>query len=180
MSLGLALTTFVPSTTISSSSMNSNFSAINAAALPSDSGAISTSGGGILTATGFTLGNSEHIILGTSSTIRFNSQDVLYTETASGHTDIQLYGSGGQIRFKDQSGNTIAAINPADHSLAFADSGQNLHDIIYVNTGANETYIQALGSGKIRIKDNNGNDLASIDNSGNLRTKGTMTASVTP
>jgi hypothetical protein len=74
----------------------------------------------------------------------------------------------------------LAAINPSDHSLAFADSGQNLHDIIYVNTGANETYIQALGSGKIRIKDNNGNDLASFDSSGNLRTKGTMTASTTP
>jgi hypothetical protein len=160
--------------------MNSNFSAINSAALPSDSGAISTSGGGIITATGFAIGNSEHIVLGTSSTIRFNSQDVLYIESATGHTDIQLYGAGGQIRFKDSSANTIAAINPSNHSLAFADGSTVLHDVVYVNTGAGETYFQMVGGGKMRFKDSNGNDLASFDTSGNLRTKGTVTASVTP
>jgi hypothetical protein len=134
----------------------------------------------VITSTGLVIGSSEHIVLGSTSTVRFNSQDVLYVETAVGFTDIQAYGPGGQIRFKDSSASTVAAIVPADHSLAFADSGGNLRNIVYANTGAGELYLQMIGSGKIRFKDSGGNDLASIDTSGNLRTKGTVTASVTP
>lgn len=183
MGIGASLTTFVTSTTISSSAMNSNFSSINSSGVSNDSGSISTSGGGIITATGFVLGSSEHINLGSGTTIQFNAgagaHDVFYVETASGHTDVQCYGSG-QIRFKDSSGNTIVAVNPSNHSIAFADGSSALHDVISVNTGAGETYFQMEGGGKIRFKDSGGNDLASIDTSGNLRTKGTVTASVTP
>jgi hypothetical protein len=134
----------------------------------------------VITATGLTIGSSEHITLGSSSTIRFGTQDVLYVETASGHTDIQLYNSSGQIRFKDASGNTFAAMNASTHGLDFADSGQNLHDCMYVNTGSNELYIQMFGSGNMVFKDNNGNNMAHLDHSGNLVLKGTLTQSGTP
>jgi hypothetical protein len=178
--IGASLTTFISGNVISSSAVNNNFSSLNSSGLSNDSGSISTSGGGIITSTGLVIGSSEHIVLGSTSTVRFNSQDVLYIESAVGFTDIQAYGPGGQIRFKDNSANTVAAIVPADHSLAFADGGGNLHDTLYVNTGANELYIQLFGSAKLRIKDQGGNDLASLDPSGNWRTKGTQTASVTP
>jgi hypothetical protein len=178
--IGASLVSASPGTTIASSTYNSNLTSLNNAGVSNDGGNVQTDGSGNITATGFIVGTSGHFTLGTSGTVRFSTHDVLYVESASGHTDLQLYGSGGQIRFKDASGNTVAAINPSDHSFALADGSQVLHDIVYVNTGANETYFQALGSGKIRFKDNNGNDLASLDSSGNWRTKGTQTASVTP
>lgn len=183
MGLGLSLTTFSPGSTISSSSMNSNFSSINNAALPNDSGAISTDGSGVITSTGLIIGSSEHITLGSSSTIRFTdgttTNDVLYVE-AAGHTDIQTWKSGGKVNIKDNSANTFIAFNPSSHGLQYADSNSVLHDVLYVNTGANETYLQLFGNAKLKIKDQNGNDLASLDTSGNWKTKGTQTASTTP
>jgi hypothetical protein len=183
MGIGAAITTFSTNTTISSSAMNSNFSSLNNAGLGNDSSAISTSGTGIITATGFSLGNSEHVLLGTGSTIQFTNgtttNDTFYVETAPGHTDIQCFGTG-QIRFKDHSGNTVAAVNPSNHSFALADSGQNLHDIVYVNTGSNETYFQMMGSGNFIVKDQNGTNLMHIDHSGNMVIKGSLTQNGTP
>jgi hypothetical protein len=184
--LGLGLTTFSPNTTIASSPMNSNFSSINNSAVSNDSGSITTSGGGVITCTGLTLGTYQHITLGASSTIQYTNgttaRDVFYSNTGSGETYVQMYGSGvgASIRFKRSNGNTICGVDDNSGSFYFADGNGNVHSILYVNTGSGETYVQMYGSGNMIFKDQNGNSMAHLDHSGNLVIKGSLTQNGTP
>jgi len=180
MGIGASLTTFSPGSTIQSSQVNGNFTSLNNSGLSNDSGSISTSGGGVITAAGFVTSSGDNISISTSGKLQFGSNNVMYVETATGFLDLQAYGAGGKVVFKDSSGNSIAAINPSSHALQLVDNSAVYHDIIYANTGSAETYFQMLGGGKMRFKDSGGNDIASLDASGNWRTKGTQTASVTP
>jgi hypothetical protein len=180
MGIGASLTTFSPGTTISSSAINANFSSLNSSGLSNDSGAISTSGGGVITATGFVTSSGDNVSISTSGKLQFGSNNVMYVETANGFLDLQMYGSGGKITFKDNSGNSVAAINPGTHSLQFVDNSSVYRDALYINTGAGEIYIQQIGSGKFIVKDVNGNNLFSVDSSGNLKSKGSLTQNTTP
>lgn len=99
---------------------------------------------------------------------------------SAGNTAFQAFPDTNKIVIYDKNGVACFAFAPATKSLQIADSGNVLRDVLYVNTGAGETYWQAIGTGKIRIKKNDGTDLFSIDSSGNVRPKGTITASVTP
>lgn len=63
--LGLGLTSFSSGTTISSSSMNSNFSAINNGAIANDAGSITTDNSGTITSVGITtqkLNSSPNVV----------------------------------------------------------------------------------------------------------------------
>ena len=178
--IGASLTTFSPGTTIQSSQVNSDLAAINSSGVSNDSGSISTSGGGVITATGFTTSTGGNVTVSATGKIYFGSNPCIFVEKAVGFLDLQAYGSGGKIVFKDSSSNPIAAINPGTHSLQFIDSSSVYRDAIYVNTGAGELYAQQIGSGKFIVKDVNGNNLFSVDSSGNLKSKGSLTQNTTP
>jgi len=106
------------------------------------------------------------------------ARDLIYVDGANA-TDIQAAALGGLIIFKDRDGTTHAAISMANNSLQIGDSGHVLKDIIYVDN-ANSTHVQLASGAKLFVSDSSGGSLMSIDSSGNMRVKGTVTASVTP
>lgn len=183
MGIGASITTFSPGSTISSSTMNSNFSSINNSGLSNDGGNITTDGGGNMGMTSLTI-NSGHITMPNNTTLQFKNtggtaKDVL-TINGANQTQLQAGTTGGTIAFSDANGTIHMAFNMTNNSFQFKDSGNVLRDIVYLD-GANSTTIQqGNSSNKMYFKNASGGALASLDGSGNFRCAGTVTASVTP
>jgi hypothetical protein len=130
-----------------------------------------------------TITSAGKIILKNNTAIQMKNAagtavDILYTD-ASNETCLQIPAANKPILFKKSDGTTICGIDATNSTFQF-NSGGTMKDMLYINSGSGETYFQAIGTGKIRIKDSSGGDLFSIDSSGNVRAKGTITASVTP
>lgn len=79
--------------------------------------------------------------------------------------------AGGQI--------ICSAPASGDSQFQAVNSSGVVKDVLYINS-ANNLCVQSPIAGKVYIRDNNGNNLFSVDSSGNVRAKGTVTASVTP
>src|SRR6266849_851742 len=94
---------------------------------------------------------------------------------AGAGTDTYIKARGGKIICQSPNGTSLWMINPGTKGLEF-----NNVPIIYINTGAQETYIQMYGNGHIIFKDKFGNNIASLDSSGNMRLKGSLTQNTTP
>lgn len=130
--------------------------------------------------------SSGHIIMPNATSIQCKdnggtARDTLYVD-GSNNTDIQAAASHGLIKIMDQDGATqIAAFynNSGTKTLQLDDNG-TLKDVLYVDA-AHETKLQMANSSvKLYISNASGVNLFSIDSSGNVRAKGTVTASVTP
>lgn len=68
---------------------------------------------------------------------------------------------------------------PNNIGLRFLDSSGASHDVLYVDA-ANETVLQAASTAKVYISSSTAVALMSIDSSGNVRCRGTLTQNVTP
>lgn len=146
----------------SSSNFNgnaTNTTTVNTGTVNSGSGGVNINNGGNLIVSGGKIGVSS-------------AGDVI---DASDGSNIYIKAAGGKIIFQSPNGTSRIEINPST-GIQF---GAGL-DVLYANSGAGETYLQGIGTGKIRMKKSDGTDLFSIDSSGNARFKGTVTASVTP
>lgn len=184
MGIGASLTTFSSGTTISSSAVNANFSSLNNSGLPNDSGAISTDGSGNMTVVGLIVGSSGVIfpnntalkMKNTSGTVR----NVMLVD-ANNSLTLKSPENGGQFTFTDQGGTIVAGMNVNTRTFQMWNSlSSTLRDVLYVTNGFTSLQIADSGAGKILFKDQTGANKASIDNNGNLRCAGTVTASVTP
>jgi len=100
---------------------------------------------------------------------------------ANDGSNIYIKANGGNIIFQSPNGTSVANIDVANNALSLVGQGGSLKNVISANHGAGELYIVGItNTNKIFIKSANGNNLMSIDPSGNVRCAGTLTQNVVP
>ena len=122
--------------------------------------------------------NSGNVLLPNGSIGKTGIADII---DASQAADVYYKAHGGQILFQCTNGSATAGFHvPSAGTTVFqlADGG-TLKDVLYVDS-AHEVNLQMSSSTKIFFRDPTGVALASIDSSGNMRLKGSLTQNTTP
>lgn len=165
--INATITTLTDGTTAHAGDVMASLNSLNSNGVSNDGGNIQTDGSGNIIWAGK---------LGKSSV-----GDVM-DATVNGGNDTVLKSRGtGSIDFQQGSSNVAQfTLASGTAALQLSDAG-TFKPVVYVDA-AHETILQmANNSGvKVFVKDAAGGALFSIDTSGNVRAKGTVTASVTP